>query len=268
MRVEAADRAAGPSSAPAPGGDAVGASCVTCGEPRTGAFCAACGQRAPRGRLTVRRITTEAVTSVLDVDRGLLHTMIDLTRRPGPMIRDYVAGRTVRYVAPAKYFLLCVTVAQLVAYHLGVFEDVVAGFTEASGTGPAERDSAVEFFSNYFIAFTALGVPFFALGLRWLFRASGMNYAETLVFSLYTFAQQAIVFTLLLPVIDLAYRALASWTALLYLAVTVSHQVWAAAGFFGTGLISATLRSAVALLVSIMLYVATVLAIARAINLA
>jgi hypothetical protein len=87
--------------------------CVTCGTPRTGPWCSACGQRELAGRHTLTGFVRGAFRRVVG-EEGALHTALQLFRRPGVVVRDYVAGRTVRYVHPVAWLLLSVALLTIV----------------------------------------------------------------------------------------------------------------------------------------------------------
>src|SRR5262245_25719208 len=80
--------------------------CLSCGAVRTGSYCVDCGQREVRGRHTLRSLLAGALSRILTVDSGLLHTAHQLTVSPGQVIRDYLAGRTQPYTHPAMYLLI------------------------------------------------------------------------------------------------------------------------------------------------------------------
>jgi hypothetical protein len=214
---------------------AVAAECATCRAARTGPFCGQCGQAERHGRLTVRGIVTQAATSVVDLDRGFLHTAAALFRDPSRVIADYLAGRTVRYTNPAKYFAILVAAVVLVFAKLD-YATLSVGSLDLPA---AERVNAwITAHMNLFMAAT---VPFSALGSWWIFRRAGLNYAEHLVFNLYVYAQQFIlfvVFAILGWAVGLKPAALACYTALAF-----AYYVWAARAAFGLGWRSALLRT-------------------------
>ncbi|HEX8432313.1 MAG TPA: hypothetical protein VF625_13575, partial [Longimicrobium sp.] len=53
----------------------VGAPCAGCGASMSGEFCAECGQRAWRGRFTMRTLFTNLVADAFDLNRGLPYTV-------------------------------------------------------------------------------------------------------------------------------------------------------------------------------------------------
>lgn len=80
--------------------------CPNCGAERLGTYCYGCGQYQLQGRLTLRRLWAEFAARVFNLDRGLLATVVSLTRRPGLVPLDYVEGRRRRYTNPLSYLLL------------------------------------------------------------------------------------------------------------------------------------------------------------------
>jgi hypothetical protein len=231
------------------------AECTNCGVPRAGEFCAACGQRAVRGRLTVRGIVQQVARDVLNLDRGVLFTALELTRRPGAAIRDYVDGKRVRYTGPVKYFVLTVALATFVSTQTGVLNDVARRMVEGMGdTAPVTVDQTSRFMSQWMTLFMALGVPFTAWVTRRLFARAGMTYAEHLVLNLYAYGQQslALVLTLLLALTFPNWQTglLTAWTA-----AAALHFGLACAGFFRMRARWAVPLGAVGMMVGTALYV-------------
>ena len=99
-----ADRA--PPDQEGPEGEGPGADCPNCGARADGRFCPSCGQHQMRGRLTLRRLWTEFASRVFNLNRGLLATVVGLSRQPGQVPLDYVEGRRGRYTNPLTYLLL------------------------------------------------------------------------------------------------------------------------------------------------------------------
>jgi len=157
--------------------------CASCGAARTGPYCAQCGQRELRGRHTLRGMAAAFLGRVLDLDHGLLHTVHGLTVRPGTVVRDYLAGRTVPYTNPAAYLLICFAAFAIAARVFG-------------GATGSEDDRAL----------AALVVPFIAAASRLLFWRTRLNYAEHLVLVLYLLGHVALILAVLQAVLSPALR--------------------------------------------------------------
>jgi hypothetical protein len=210
------------------------AECTNCGLARAGEFCAACGQRAVRERLTVRGVAQQVAHDVLNLDHGLLFTALELTRRPGNAVREYVQGRRVRYTGPVKYFVLCVALATFASTQLGVVDEMAAGVVHGMGNGvpiTITVEQASGFMSQWMTLFMALGVPFTAAVTRMLFRRAGMNYAEHLAFNLFLYAHQS----LMLAVTLLAATFMEPVQGVLtigWMVLAAAHFAWACTRFF------------------------------------
>lgn len=173
--------------------------CGNCGLALRGEYCSSCGQRAIRGRLNVPAIAHQVASEVLNLDRGILFTAVELTRRPGDAIRDYVRGRRARYTGPVKYFVLAVAVTTFATTQLGVLDEVASGMFHESGPGAAVIvRQASELMSQWMTLFLAVGVPFTAALTHRLFRRAGLTYAEHLALNLYSYGQQSLALALTL----------------------------------------------------------------------
>lgn len=266
----AAPEASAASAASVASVDAPAAACVTCGHAGALAFCPACGQPTTRGRLTLRGVVSRLATDAFDLNRGLLFTVLELSRRPGAAIAEYVAGRTVRYSNPVRYFLLMAALSVLVYLQTGaagqLSAELAAGFNAGARTSGGqggmtalEAASVAAFLGQYMNAILAASVPFMALGTRLCFRRVGLNYAEHLVFNLYVAAQQCLLFAAgLLAAQPLGLRLGAVMQ--LYTVASIVYFGWAAAGFFRVRPLAAAVRTAVANALGYALYIAAIVA--------
>lgn len=97
-----------------------GTRCASCGASLAGPFCSACGEkRRDPGDLSLLGFLGRGVTSVLDLERGLLPSLRLLLTRPGFLTTEYLAGRRVRHTAPLRLFLFVNVLYFLVQPHLG-----------------------------------------------------------------------------------------------------------------------------------------------------
>lgn len=92
--------------------------CMNCHTEFRGLYCPNCGQASSTGRLTLYHAFENLVGIFTNVERGFIHTCIDLIYRPGYMMRDYVGGRRVEYVKPIQLLFFLVTVYLCLHYAL------------------------------------------------------------------------------------------------------------------------------------------------------
>lgn len=221
--------------------------CLTCGEGGARHYCPSCGQRVIGGRFTLRKIAVDGVNEVLDLDRGLLFTAVQLSRRPGEAIREYVSGRTVRFSSPVKYFLLMAALTTLLYLNTGLAEAMSAAWTSPGAADPslnAMQANATEFFTRWMNLIMAAGLPFSAAATWLFFRRAGYNLAEHLIFNTYVYAHVCLLFV----AFSLPALAGAGVSAVMaaYMVASLAYSAWAGVGFFGGPPARTALRSVVA----------------------
>ena len=202
--------------------------CPNCDEALTGPFCSACGQKNTHPRLEAGQLMREAFAQWLNLESALVRTIRGLTRNPGALCRDYVAGRRKRYTHPFKYCLTLVALFFLVNTMLGLEIGLrVEGPTDPDAAAKTEilRDFVATHITN--ILFLAL--PFFALGLRLVFRSAGFNVAEIYAFVLFVTGH---VFLFGLLLLSLSPWVSGPWLVLLRFTVHMLFFAWAAVVFF------------------------------------
>lgn len=74
--------------------------CKNCDNSFQGEYCNVCGQKASTHRYTWRAILNELPLKIFQLNNGFFLTIKDLILRPGQMIRDYLAGKRVRFSNP------------------------------------------------------------------------------------------------------------------------------------------------------------------------
>lgn len=175
--------------------------CSHCHTALTGDYCSQCGQKV-RKRLTMNAVTTWVV-GAFSFEKGILHTTAELLKRPGAVVQAYINGHTRPYSNPVRYYLLMMTVWQLIALWTGGIGELAEGFAE--GMEEVERAGEIaEFIATYFVAGLAGLVVFWTAVSRLVFLKSGLNLAEHAVFYLYMFGLLALYQSVLFVLIALS----------------------------------------------------------------
>lgn len=189
-------------------------------------------------------------SEILRWDRGLMHTVVALTRRPGPAIREYLGGRTRPYSNPIKYLLILVALAALVFGLLGLHP---AGWSPPEAQPDPGVARFLEIYTRYFNVFLVLAIPFLALYSRLIFRKSGLNLTEHLVFNTYVYAHQNL---LSLAVVGVWLVPGDSTGAILgaSLILLTAYYVFACRQFFQVGVVEAIVRAALVALLANLTY--------------
>jgi hypothetical protein len=251
---QAAAASNGRASAPIARLSATATSCLNCGAELTAAFCAACGQGRV-GRITLTAFGHELAAQLLEVDHGLLHTFVELLRRPGAVIREYIQGRRRSYTSPVTYILIATAFsllrAALTPDATRSIEDLRNRITPTLKLiySPARLEIFLRIqelvTTNKFVMDAFLLIPI-ALSLRFLFRKRDLNLAEVSVFTCYTFGQATLVSVIIGTPLMLV--ASAKVESALFIVTSLGYLLYAGLGFFGR-----TVGTAVRLVASVVL---------------
>jgi hypothetical protein len=237
--------------------------CHNCGAIPGSRYCGECGQQVYDGPLTFARGAERLLQGSLDLDRGFLFTLRELTLRPGAAIQSYLDGRSTRYTNPVRYLVVIAAATTLAMVVTGITE----GISDTLTSGPVEELSEsgrrfVEIFSTvfgqYYNLLTIAAVPFMAVATRVFFRGAGRTLPEHLVFNAFTYAHATLLFTALLLVLELAGNP--EILNLAVLPLWFAYWTWAAITFFRTGVWSGFVRSFVGGTVATLAYYAVLIA--------
>ncbi|WP_417448934.1 DUF3667 domain-containing protein [Kordiimonas sp.] len=161
------------------------ATCCNCGAGLDGLYCSRCGQKHRGHTLDASELVGEALDSVVKVDSRLWRTIIELTKNPGRLARDYAAGQRIRYVNPLRYCFAAIALSIALTLSTGEFAllstSVLPGSAMVAPNDPALAQLTA-FMAKYLNVMTLLSVPVYALILRILFHRSGYGYAANFVF--------------------------------------------------------------------------------------
>jgi hypothetical protein len=161
--------------------------CPNCATSAIGEFCHRCGSRADVPRLTLRALGGELLAQFVELDHGVLHTIVRLLRSPGETIRGYNAGRRRGLTSPLNFIALSAALSLLLSGALPQYKAARDEQFKSLDTyhmiyTPAQFElfSKVErtATSNATIIIIALLIPV-SLALRFVFRKKGLNLAET-----------------------------------------------------------------------------------------
>jgi hypothetical protein len=240
--------------------------CANCGAALQGAYCPRCGQRHRPERISLRHEVARFAIAAFDLDRGVLHTFLRLSRRPAQVVADYLRGRTVPYTHPAKYFLLALALLQLLAYWGGAVGEFTSGLTEQSDL--MSESQVALLVDRFFVLLAAPSVLLLAALQRRAFRSASLHYGEHLVLALFVTAQQALIWCVALTASHLLPAAGAKTIPLLALAGTSAYYIWSVHRFFRGSLTANTARGMAVLVLTPPTYTLVVALMIAALSLA
>lgn len=161
--------------------------CPNCAAEALGRFCHACGGRVDVSRLTLRALGSEVLAQLIELDHGVVHTLVELVKRPGPTIRGYFAGRRRGLTSPLAFVALSVALSLLVTTALPDYQAARdAQFKQLDAYRGLYSTTQFDFFvrlehtaaESKALLLTILLIPT-TLTMRFMFRKHRLNLAET-----------------------------------------------------------------------------------------
>lgn len=198
--------------------------CKNCSTEFEGKHCPVCGQRAKVKRITNQYVMEEVRDRVLRYDQGFLFTVLQLLRRPGHAIREYIEGKRVAYTKPIKFMIWATALNFLIFHFLGLDEDMVQAIkTDGASSGAqAFQVKFTQYLFDHPAIIMLLMIPNIAL-FSWLyFRKRGYNYAEHFVLNTYLMGEVSLLGLLTNPMI----KFFGGTQDNLHLKITLASLVW------------------------------------------
>ena len=177
--------------------------CKNCAFEFTGKFCPECGQKAKTKRITLKSVWEEVRKSVIHYDQGFSYTVLQLLRRPGHAIREYLEGKRVNHIKPVK-FLLWTTALNFLVFHLvGMDTEMINALSKQQGQNKFSAGFAQYIFDHPAILIFLM-IPNISL-FSWLyFRKQAFNYAEHFVLNAYLMGMVSLFGIISNPALKLA----------------------------------------------------------------
>lgn len=120
--------------------------CKNCSRHYHGKFCPDCAQPASTARINSSWFLHDIPHSVFHIDKGFPFTFFSLFSRPGEMVKEYLAGRRVKYFKPFAYVALMSAICVLLISYIDKGIDHYYGQFHPGQTWIKEGD----FFRHYF----------------------------------------------------------------------------------------------------------------------
>ena len=185
--------------------------CKNCGTALIDNYCQHCGQKASTKRIEMKWLLHELPHAIWHIEKGFLYNVVQLTKRPGYAVVDYIEGKRKNFFHPISYLLIILAALSFIAYYLEIhWYDPVndARMSEKTASFWKDYDMSQQLLTHHYFEFMAIYLPVASLIiwglLLWLKR--GYNFAESLVATMFMVAQTFILQTLALFVAGLIHR--------------------------------------------------------------
>lgn len=211
--------------------------CKNCGHPVDGNFCTHCGQKSSVTRVSLSSFLDEISTSVFQINRGFFFTLIQLSLRPGKVLKEYLDGRRKRYFKPIAYLLILSTLYLLSAQATNqntLIGDLFTGWfnRESELNSNAELPEFASWLLAHYPYLALIMIPVFSLASFVAFYKFDKNYLEHLLINSYITGHQAIIYSLFVVLGTITDSDL---MVILSLSVAVLYNFWVFIQLFSEG---------------------------------
>jgi Protein of unknown function (DUF3667) len=172
-------------------------SCKNCGHQFDLDYCNKCGQKASVKRIEMKWLLHELPHAIWHIERGFFFNMIQLFKRPGYAVADYIEGKRKKFYHPISYLLILLAVMYLITHYLKAHwydpaQD--ARMSEEQTAIWVEYDKSQQLWTNHYLQYMLIFMPV-ATAIFWvLLKLLGRKYnlAESFIVSLFLIAQNII----------------------------------------------------------------------------
>jgi len=175
--------------------------CKNCNHHFEGKFCNNCGQSADTHRLDYKFLFKNLRKNFLKYFHGgIFYSAVQLFKRPGHTIREYIEGKRVKHFEPIALLLTLATLYGLLYHTFGInlFVDV-SNNSSASETN--NMNLINRWFSNNYSLATLLFVPIYSIASFIVFRKQQYNFIEQVYLNTFLGSQRIFLHLLLFPLL-------------------------------------------------------------------
>ena len=172
--------------------------CLNCNALVDQSYCPACGQKASTGRITIAGLIKELPHAIFHVDKGILFNIVQLIKRPGPAIIDFLNGKRKSFFHPATFLVLALVLNYIVVKVTDLHfydENELVNMAPAEAQAIRDYDAMQWWFLEHTYLYILVAIPMSALfvwGLMTIMRQT-FNLAESAVIILFIIAEGVLI---------------------------------------------------------------------------
>ncbi|MEP6712348.1 MAG: DUF3667 domain-containing protein [Ferruginibacter sp.] len=151
--------------------------CKNCGVHFKGHYCPNCSQKANAGRLKISNVADEFWHNLTHTDKGYMSLLINMIKRPGFVIREYIDVKRKKYFNPYTFYLVTTALLIFVTGLVFKYEDKLYDYRNEYG----------QYLNAHYNIITLCCMPVLALILMGIFYKRKLNYAEWITFLVFSF---------------------------------------------------------------------------------
>lgn len=182
----------------------------------------------PLERISMKMIY-RSIMEALNLERGILYTILGLSIRPGMALKEYLYQDRSRMVHPVRLLVVVVTLATIATISFLTQADFVEAFQQGAARNggmnsmeeldPKLKEFMTLYMNNMAIAnlkffniYLMLGVPLAALATLIFYKRKEYNFAEHLVINAYIYSNTTVLYLLFTPLFFVySYQTVSLW---------------------------------------------------------
>lgn len=169
--------------------------------------CNTCYKNISPRRLSLKLLISDLLSTVFNLERGLLFTLWHLIKNPGIVVHEFVSGNRHRYMNPFRLMLLAATLAVVVESITGTIESI--SIMHIEGNDQESNKAISDFLRQNINLIVLMTVPMLSIGSFIVFRKQKWNLAEHLSVNAYGYSVAAIfgsLYSILLMPLEIETR--------------------------------------------------------------
>ena len=176
--------------------------CKNCHSPLDQSYCGVCGQKASVGRITLKGLIQELPHAIFHVDRGFQYNFINLFKRPGEAIIDFLKGKRKPFFHPASYLLIALVLNFIVVKVTDLHfydEHELETMDVLQAQAVKDYDAMQWWFLEHTYIYILIAIPASTLFMFFLLKVlkQSFNVAESAVIVLFVISQGVLLQTML-----------------------------------------------------------------------
>ncbi|MDR2950000.1 MAG: DUF3667 domain-containing protein [Prevotella sp.] len=203
--------------------------CLNCNNVLNDNFCSKCGQSARTSRVNAKHLAEELQYGLLHINKGLLYTTKELLLRPGMTIKNYLAGKRVKYTKPFLFLIVWGVIYSLIFHFFHFFP--LEEMNKHDGNIVLEYIPVYNWYFEHYSLVLLVLIPFYAFFTYLLFHKQRYNYIEHLVLFSYISGARILILLIFYPII---YFTKSILIYKLVFVLSEIYVIWGLVQFFKT----------------------------------
>lgn len=208
--------------------------CTNCYAETIANYCSNCGQPNSLKRIDKHYIVHE-IEHVLHFERGILHTIRELTINPGPNIQKYLTENRSRLVKP----IIFIIVTSLIYTLFNQFFQVEDGYVKYHDAKPSTAGLIVKWVQNHYGYANIMMSIFIALWLKLFFKKYNYNFYEILIMLCFVLGMGMLILSIFTAIEGLTHFKIMIFGSV----IGMIYTTWAIGHFFNKIKVSSYLKA-------------------------